>query len=98
MGDGADMARSNAADYEELRLDYRLGAISDLDAFEMGLIDNEGYEPHSRRTSVTTCRCCGKSNLSWKQVAGKWRLFDGQQLHDCPVNPLPKTEPKRCEK
>lgn len=34
------------------------------------------------------CKCCGTGNLNWKQFNGKWLLFNGEELHDCPVNPL----------
>ena len=30
-----------------------------------------------------TCRHCGMSNLTWGMHNGKWRLFDGNNLHTC---------------
>lgn len=44
--------------------------------------------PQGRRASPKTCRCCGKKGLRWGQYNGKWRLFEGGELHACPVNPL----------
>lgn len=34
------------------------------------------------------CRCCGSKNVSWTRDGRKWRLFEGDSLHVCPVNPL----------
>lgn len=30
-----------------------------------------------------TCNHCGKGNLHWARVNGKWRLADGDNLHVC---------------
>lgn len=38
-----------------------------------------------------TCRYCGATELTWVQVDGKWRLFNGGSIHNCPVNPLKYT-------
>lgn len=35
-----------------------------------------------------TCRCCRKHGLSWGKVGSKFRLFENNQIHVCPVNPL----------
>lgn len=40
------------------------------------------------RTYLKRCRCCGKHGLHWEKCGGKWRLLDGEFLHQCPVNPL----------
>lgn len=48
---------------------------------------------HSCYTAIQSnvvCRCCGTGDLRWKQVEGKWLLFDNDKLHDCPVKPLPE--------
>lgn len=51
MGDGADMALDETMDDEEARLDYTTGQMTDLEAFERGLIDELGfmYNPKKRK-------------------------------------------------
>lgn len=89
MGDGADMAIEAMEDFENARTDFHTGAMSDLSAFELGIIDELGYELMPRgRTQLRTCRCCSKTGLHWAQHNGKWRLFDNNGLHECPKNPL----------
>ena len=44
MGDMADMFLDEVMDYEDLRLDYRSGKITDEEAYDLGLIDELGYE------------------------------------------------------
>jgi hypothetical protein len=51
----------------------------------MGL--DERYESYFE-SEEKTCRCCGKEGLHWEPRDGKWRLFDGGKMHECPVNPL----------
>ena len=36
-----------------------------------------------RRVSSFECRYCGKKNLNWQEVDGKWRLFDKKLPHIC---------------
>jgi hypothetical protein len=45
------------------------------------------------------CRACGVGGLKWKQVDDKWLLFVDNQLHDCPVKPLPELvqDPDKCD-
>jgi hypothetical protein len=38
------------------------------------------------------CRHCGSKNVSWARDGRKWRLFEGDCMHVCTVNPL--KEPK----
>jgi hypothetical protein len=44
--------------------------------------------------SDKVCRYCGEGGLRWENIKGKWRLFDGNEIHRCPVNPLKDTPPK----
>lgn len=98
MGEMADYTNEtgfDAACYEQDVLDS-----GDMDlAFEMGLVDSFGgidmrTPPgligfmRETRAASKTCRCCGTNGLKWGNVGGKWRLFDGDELHHCPVNPL----------
>ena len=34
-----------------------------------------------------TCKYCGKGGFIWKQVDGRWRLFKGGKVHNCPKHP-----------
>ena len=87
MGDGADLALEAAFDDDEARFDYRCGVVSEQEAFDRGIIDELGYE-YSYSSSSKTCRCCKKSGLTWGRQNGRWLLFDGAQMHKCPVNPF----------
>jgi|GEM_PF-3461450 len=85
MGDMADYFLGQVETFEEQRLDRKHG-ISDIEAYELGIVDELGNE--LRNTKMKTCRCCGQSNLQWNIHNSKWRLFEGSKLHECPVNPL----------
>lgn len=65
---------------------YRAHKISHEEAYDMGIIDEFGAEYQSYAS--ITCHYCGANNLEWNKYKGKWRLFEGGSLHDCPVNPL----------
>lgn len=49
-----------------------------------------------------TCRKCGKGNLDWVQVSGRWQLQGWYGIkHQCPddrakYNPVPASGRKRC--
>lgn len=55
-------------------------------------INNKLREQIDRRDlkqkGTKICYCCGTENLHWKNVEGKWRLFDATDIHKCPVNPI----------
>ena len=38
-----------------------------------------------RESHPLTCRDCGKLNLHWRLVEGRWTLYDGDSLHICPA-------------
>lgn len=90
MGDMADFALEHMMDIDELADRYSNASTAEL--YEVGLVDELGYYIGGGfshyRPKPRTCRCCGKSNLYWKQIKGKWRLFQDGKIHDCPVNPL----------
>lgn len=87
MGDGADMALEMIEDFEYSRALYRSGQMTELEAYEAGIIDERGFE-YSDGPPSKTCRCCGKAGLYWGLRDGHWRLFDNRGIHRCPVNPL----------
>ena len=86
MGEMADDFLDGVMHMEDLRLGYRMGQMSSSEAFECGIIDEDGCEPYPITTKK--CRCCGEGNLRWGNYKGKWRLFGPQGLHNCPKNPL----------
>lgn len=82
MGDFADMALSETMDMEDLRFEYRMGGMSDFDAYDHGIIDERGA--YLRSTPVTkTCAHCGVTGLNWKSTPSGWRLASGSVLHTC---------------
>jgi hypothetical protein len=90
MGEMADFALEQVETAENRRFAYRQGEVSTTEAYEEGIIDEQGFETSAiaNRATVVTCRCCGESGLSWKKIHGIWRLFLGMGLHKCPANPL----------
>ena len=89
MGEMADYFLEGVMDMDALRVDYRTGNMSDLEAYEHGIIDENGfYFGAGDRSRSRTCRCCGETGLSWGKVNGAFRLFENGVIHDCPVNPL----------
>jgi hypothetical protein len=71
MGEFADDAIDQGlADFE-----------ADFDERDDYLCDNYlsgGYSPRRKM-----CRHCGMANLTWGKYNGKWRLFNGSELHSC---------------
>lgn len=96
MGDMADECLDQVMDMEELRGEYKSGAMSDLDAYDAGIIDEQGayIGPNYGRDRSRTCRCCGCRGLLWGKIGGKWRLFEGNRIHNCPVKPLDEQSSK----
>lgn len=90
MGEMADHFLEQVENQECLFLEYMHGRITDLEAYDAGLVDSDGSitGPSTSKPKSVTCRCCGQVGLRWEQVKTKWRLFDGDKLHVCPVNPF----------
>ena len=90
MGDMADYYLQEVWDEEDARLDYIMGGMTLEEAYERGIVDEFGalHSPIAGSPASKTCRCCGRRGLQWGQHQGKWRLFEGQKLHNCPQNPL----------
>ena len=91
MGEMADDFLDDVMEMEDRRLDYHGGKISQEEAYDLGIVDEMGFE-YSPFQHISAdgkiCRCCGKPGLHWDTHQGKWRLFDKSGLHHCPVNPL----------
>lgn len=98
MGDMADMALEEVLDFESDMLDYRLGFMSEYEAYERGVIDERGgmYSPrpikpfksfrpvnHGVRTATVKCKYCGKPDLRWVETPSGWRLTDEAIIHRC---------------
>jgi hypothetical protein len=92
MGDMADFALEEVYDFEDSRSDFNRGLLPIEEAIERGVCDEQGFfiEPRSGHTRIKTrtCRCCGKNGLRWYKLDGRWRLFEGESIHNCPSNPL----------
>lgn len=83
MGDMADMALDHVMDMEEKRLDWMTGHMSDLEAMECGVLDEQGYYHGPSSGTSKQCKFCGKDGLRWGQTESGWRLFDGTAIHTC---------------
>ena len=89
MGMHADDCVEMAFDAANMLLDDDLDTP---DLIEAGILnEGGGLEQHPLYAAPTpatkTCRCCGKGGLTWGRVDGRWLLFDGDEMHACPVNP-----------
>ena len=74
MGDMADYALEQVLDHEEDIFRYRNGGMSDLEAYDLGIIDEHGYQYYSLRASSKACKHCGETNLVWIETQHGWRL------------------------
>ncbi len=92
MGEFADLCIQEALDDLEAVSDFHTGNMTIQEAYERGIIDELGYEPNAYTGKSITCRCCGKKGLHWQKLKEKWRLFEENKLHGCPVNPLQKED------
>ncbi len=46
--------------------------------------EQEDLEPRE----APTCKHCGMEDLEWVDIGmGRWRLYEGQKLHDCLKRP-----------
>jgi len=36
-----------------------------------------------RKATSVECKYCGKKNLNWQNIRGKWRLYDEKIMHMC---------------
>lgn len=86
MGDMADMALEQVETMESLRLEYRTGNMDAEEAYDLGFIDELGYEEtaYSGARGVVYCRYCG-GKLHWGHFPVGWRTveIDGT-IHKCP--------------
>jgi hypothetical protein len=96
MGEMADFTLDQVMSEEEERGRYFSGHMYFSEAFDMGIIDELGFTYSQSGTFVKPnnpmkrihCRCCGSTDVKWKQVNGKWLLHEGKEIHKCPVKPL----------
>lgn len=90
MGDMADYFLEQVEDMECARQQYLHGLITDLEAMDLGVLDEQGvfHSASSGTPTTKTCKYCDKPGLTWGKHNGKWRLFEKGELHQCPVNPL----------
>lgn len=85
-GEMADYALEQVEEMEALRSQWRAGKMSAADAYDEGILDENGYEAMASTGSnpFKVCRYCGCKNLHWKQTDLGWRLADCQELiHSC---------------
>lgn len=58
--------------------------------------DGDGYYRRGVRhvAQPKTCYVCGKTNLYWLMIKGKWRLGYGGTEHVCVMKPMPFFKPR----
>jgi hypothetical protein len=69
---------------------YELGILNEMGG-EIGdsrLPSKPAYSSNytkagKRKKNTFECKYCGKKNLQWKEVDGKWRLHDKKLPHVC---------------
>lgn len=47
------------------------------------VLEYDADKPENRR--LVTCKNCGVTDLHWVNLDEKWRLYDGEEPHECPV-------------
>jgi len=88
MGDGADDALNRALDDEADRIEFLHGRMDILEAYDRGIVDEHGAMESPGYKKAKTCKFCNKGGLQWDKHDGRWVLFEGGEIHNCPVNPL----------
>jgi hypothetical protein len=87
MGEFADYALDEAMEAENDRWLYRSGALTDKQAFELGIIDHLGRYAHrpmfASQPAPKVCKHCGASGLVWRETPRGWRLYDSDGIHTC---------------
>lgn len=97
MGEFADYALRETEAAEWDRYLWRSGAMGDLEAYDLGIIDELGFENRpsggsfpvgrSQRSAYRTqhkCTYCGAVGLVWKQTDAGWRLHNASgDAHTC---------------
>jgi hypothetical protein len=77
-----------AMDEREFRLEDQIRQLENRDEFGIprynGHIEDD-YDDckYEYIPQPIGCKYCGKVGMEWKQVNGKWRLFDSGTLHVC---------------
>ena len=89
MGDMAEYALDQTLDAEDDRFQYRTGRMSEVEAYDLGIIDERGtyhHPPMFRSLPVAqTCRYCGAGGLHWKDTGAGYRLANAAgEVHACP--------------
>ena len=88
MGEMADYALDQVMDAEDDRFLYRIGQMSDTEAYDLGIIDELGFYDHKpmfkNRTKQICCKFCNDTNVTWKQFSHGWKLVDPNNIiHTC---------------
>ena len=90
MGEFAGYAVDECLQEEDFRLDYRLGFMTEGQAFDRGVIDSWGGLPNRRNPfgslAPTTygCKYCKKRGLKWTKTDSGWRLAEmNGSIHSC---------------
>lgn len=72
-----------------------MGEMADMELENILCMEDPfGYEEQSYRGYTATrspiCKYCGKKNLQWGKVHGRWLLYEKKnKIHLCPKCPLP---------
>lgn len=88
MGDMADYVLQQIELYEEHYFDWVVGSMSNEDAMDCGILDENGILVKGTTKKKKTCRYCNEAGLHWENYKGSWRLFSSKGIHNCPINPL----------
>jgi hypothetical protein len=76
--------------------DWTLEQIEDDLYFSnvMYLEEHDSYVGPGRKRELQ-CKFCGKKNLHWRNIGGRWIMYENAtsskkrgEIHDCPENPL----------
>lgn len=98
MGDMADFALDQVMDEEEDRFAYRMGEMSDGEAYDRGIIDELGFSNHppmfKPAQTLKQCAHCGTNGLHWAEIGTGWRLVTANgDVHTCAAHPSRKLPP-----
>jgi hypothetical protein len=94
MGEMADDVIQEVFDFEDACDHYKDGKMSDEEAIDNGVIDENGVMNESGNKKSKSCKYCGESGFEWAETDRGWRLVKDGEEHRCSLPDSNEDKPK----